>query len=528
MRCFLIIIRCPSRPAGTTGTQTVHTFHESTHLKTVGSIALHHNLLLGSTKRLTGIVFPAYTVLIYEIGLRFLAMHPRYRTWRVCGIPANYDEKTLAKTLLDHESLQIFPSHVKTLKVLYGLPDLLKDLLTYPDIIQTLQTHPSLLKTLHAHPYLPQAIKDHPDLLNILLQGPHNFGILNTHPYLREILNSHQQFINNLSNPPDLQILQSCPHVLQFLETHRELWEVVQTHPEFLQDLQTAPYLLKIANDKPTYGPGGGISNGVEIYTLASDLQDHQVATVRFRCVPTELAKLKRGGKFPIEIPSTDTRAGAKRTRGPEITIDENFEGITVLRSPPQQEHSIDMLALSGLGSHPFGSFTHKGDGHMWLCKSLPRDIPGARVMIYGYDTTLKDSHSFASLKTHAASLRPLLTELLQPDTRKPLLLLGHSLGGLVIKETLIQIIQPGLHLGNTNCGLLFFGVPNNGFNTEYLVPMVNNQPNRPFLDSLGPNSDALADQKEKFSNLFQQLDLKLFCFYETNNSPTAVQASNT
>lgn len=67
----------------------------------------------------------------------------------------------------------------------------------------------------------------------------------------------------------------------------------------------------------------------------------------------------------------------------------------------------ISCIAISGLGGHAFGSFKEREGSHMWLRDSLPFDLPGVRIMLYGYDTRLHDSRSFQDLETLASSLRP-------------------------------------------------------------------------------------------------------------------------
>jgi hypothetical protein len=50
--------------------------------------------------------------------------------------------------------------------------------------------------------------------------------------------------------------------------------------------------------------------------------------------------------------------------------------------------HSI--IAITRLGSgHAFRSFGQRDGNYMWLRKQLPVDQPGARVLIYGYDSHL-------------------------------------------------------------------------------------------------------------------------------------------
>jgi hypothetical protein len=42
----------------------------------------------------------------------------------------------------------------------------------------------------------------------------------------------------------------------------------------------------------------------------------------------------------------------------------------------------------------------------MWLRDSLPADLPGVQVLLYGYDTRLLESHSFQGIKDIARRLR--------------------------------------------------------------------------------------------------------------------------
>ena len=58
--------------------------------------------------------------------------------------------------------------------------------------------------------------------------------------------------------------------------------------------------------------------------------------------------------------------------------------------------HSV--VAITGLGGHAFGSWlsrTKTGrpiDRPMWLRDFLPQRFPNARIMTYGYDSSLKES----------------------------------------------------------------------------------------------------------------------------------------
>ena len=74
--------------------------------------------------------------------------------------------------------------------------------------------------------------------------------------------------------------------------------------------------------------------------------------------------------------------------------------------------------------------------------------------------------------------------------------------------------------------GALFFGVPNQGMDISSLVPMVGDQPNRYFLESLGKGSEFLPEQRTKFPKAFDFKDSEIISFFETQESPTAEKVS--
>lgn len=102
--------------------------------------------------------------------------------------------------------------------------------------------------------------------------------------------------------------------------------------------------------------------------------------------------------------------------------------------------NAYSIIALSGLGGHAFGSFKEKGGSHMWLRDYLPYDLtsedkPIARVMIYGYDSTVSESKSMQNLEDFATVFNGSLQTLMNTATIRPIILIGHSLGGLIIKQ---------------------------------------------------------------------------------------------
>jgi len=77
----------------------------------------------------------------------------------------------------------------------------------------------------------------------------------------------------------------------------------------------------------------------------------------------------------------------------------------------------------------------------MWLRDLLPHDLtledgnrPAARVMIYGYDSSVSRSDSMQNLEDLASSFNTNLLALASASI-KPILVIAHSLGGLIVKQ---------------------------------------------------------------------------------------------
>lgn len=189
----------------------------------------------------------------------------------------------------------------------------------------------------------------------------------------------------------------------------------------------------------------------------------------------------------------------------------------------------------------------------MWLRDSLARErhLPNVRIMVYGYNTQMEGSTSFTNLddlanefedkiKSIRSYPRVKRTELQSASPERPLILLGHSLGGLVIKQVrpfpffakISRLTCPQTILRmrdgdksdkanlNSICGMLFFGVPNLGMPIEQWIPMVENQSNRFFVEQLGKASDILRVIGMEFPKAFPFEDSKIYSFYETKKSP--------
>lgn len=79
----------------------------------------------------------------------------------------------------------------------------------------------------------------------------------------------------------------------------------------------------------------------------------------------------------------------------------------------------------------------------MWLRDVLPEHFPLARIFIYGYDSKLTETQNFQEIPDLALNFRNDMSNLVAAKPRQ-LILIGHSLGGIIVKEVgLLPTTEP-------------------------------------------------------------------------------------
>ncbi len=87
----------------------------------------------------------------------------------------------------------------------------------------------------------------------------------------------------------------------------------------------------------------------------------------------------------------------------------------------------------------------------MWLRDALPNDVVDeggnriARVMLYGHESSLPHSNSFQSLEDLGTSFYSSLQVLGSTASLRPIILIAHSLGGLIAKQVLGPLKSPAV-----------------------------------------------------------------------------------
>jgi hypothetical protein len=160
----------------------------------------------------------------------------------------------------------------------------------------------------------------------------------------------------------------------------------------------------------------------------------------------------------------------------------------------------------------------------VWLRDRLPKDMPGIRPIIYGYDTQLVQSESVQTIDDLASSFIARLASIGKAYTSaKPLIVIVHSLGGILLKSALVQMAggpDRGSILNSIKM-IIFFGVPSRGMHMSHLLPMVKGQPNEHLVQLLSPDSDYLSLLNRHFSGIATIREIRLISAYETKLSHT-------
>ncbi|KAK2863661.1 hypothetical protein FQN49_004117 [Arthroderma sp. PD_2] len=130
--------------------------------------------------------------------------------------------------------------------------------------------------------------------------------------------------------------------------------------------------------------------------------------------------------------------------------------GITVLHEPA--DPVFDVVAVHGLNGHAFDTWTHKKTGVMWLNDLLPKELPNARIMTYGYCAKFDDFTAHQDIRTIAENLLQQLSGIRQDKvSKRPLVFVCHSLGGIVVKKALSQrSTEKCSEVKNATYGIIF------------------------------------------------------------------------
>lgn len=216
------------------------------------------------------------------------------------------------------------------------------------------------------------------------------------------------------------------------------MWQIVS--PAILHD----SLFIVITSSSPSMHPLRKIFKAIGALTTRSNREDGDTTT--------SAAGL---GRFPgtLGSPTKDALA-ATATERPEgqlpscsspshLPEDSNI-GLKVLVSQPaDRSQCIDIIALHGLNGHRDTTWTDRVTGLNWLSNEscLPKDIPNARILTFGYNSKTYFSRSRSTVQDFASELLAAISTQRQSEAEKqrPIIFICHSLGGLVFKQVRLR-----------------------------------------------------------------------------------------
>lgn len=185
-------------------------------------------------------------------------------------------------------------------------------------------------------------------------------------------------------------------------------------------------------------------------------------------------------------------------------------------------------------------------------------------MLLYGYDTSILNNESKDSIEDLGSrfleSLKAFRAETVsgiptcwtmiyfEQTSQRPIIFVGHSLGGLLIKEvstfssyctrllalTLYQALvrarnrpddPQNLALCKACCGMLLFGVPNLGLRNDQLNSIVQGRPNQVLIRDLVVDDDSEPSPfLKRISDQFSECckgQYQVISFFERQRSPT-------
>ncbi|KXH30114.1 ankyrin repeat protein [Colletotrichum simmondsii] len=174
----------------------------------------------------------------------------------------------------------------------------------------------------------------------------------------------------------------------------------------------------------------------------------------------------------PVREETTSSRkTGKSIARTATRKSNASPHGIKILVPQPSDKTGcVDIVAIHGLNGHREETWTDSETGLQWLSdpSCLPKDMPTARVLTFGYNSKTYFSRSESDIPDFASDLLWALKtqRTSEEEQQRPIVFICHSLGGLVFKQAVIMAHVQDRHYScilDRIHGVVFFATPHRG-----------------------------------------------------------------
>ncbi|KAI9874435.1 MAG: hypothetical protein M1830_009753, partial [Pleopsidium flavum] len=205
---------------------------------------------------------------------------------------------------------------------------------------------------------------------------------------------------------------------------------------------------------------------------------------------------------------------GSRPTPKPEILYD------PISRGSERSEIEADIVAVHGLGSDPFKAWTHRRTGANWLADFLPSTYPKCRILAVNHDSRWDADAPVQSLREYGKAILTSIVALRREDEEKkrPLIFVGHSFGGILIKKALIAAgsahkQSPERDVADAVAGVLFLGSPHRGANVARIGTLISfltywHGSRSELLEYLSPDTRDIEDLHRTFLEMFEPVHI--------------------
>ncbi|KAH6641227.1 hypothetical protein F5144DRAFT_125726 [Chaetomium tenue] len=194
-------------------------------------------------------------------------------------------------------------------------------------------------------------------------------------------------------------------------------------------------------------------------------------------------------------------------------------------------------ILVAGLGGDPVDTWrANDKQNTLWPTSLLPFNIGDIRVRVWTlrYNCTLQGSASAARIRDHANVLLVHLNDQREDDDEaksRPIVFVGHSLGGIIIKQTIMFAYKNPRYkyLWEATRGIMFFSTPHYGMSPDLWSDFVRYvlQLDEPFEGAVPTDGmlAAIRDSKDELSNISEDFesrlqDMSFITFLETMPVP--------
>ncbi|KAI1828105.1 hypothetical protein F4861DRAFT_529005 [Xylaria intraflava] len=199
------------------------------------------------------------------------------------------------------------------------------------------------------------------------------------------------------------------------------------------------------------------------------------------------------------------------------------------------QSSAVDIILIHGLTGHSEKTWTANGAATPWPQTLLPRTIPNARVLTFGYDAYITDWRDMVSedrIRKHSMNLLTAIATYRANDNTayRPIVFVCHGLGGLVCQAALqrasTNIEEHLRQIQGLIRGIVFLGTPHHVYALTQWAQIlarfigVLEQIDAGIAAALKSDSEVLTRIQDSFQNLSFTYGIRFAFFYEEVHLP--------